>query len=130
MVYYRIKNHWCLLGKHRPWAPIRRALGGLPGGQSLSPSLPFLWGARAPWPPRDAPLSFLLKLRPLSHASASDRLEGENVANMFGQLRQIEEVPDAGMEVHPLCGNRRGRHHLLPPCEPAPDLIPTSQHAR
>jgi hypothetical protein len=75
-----------------------------------------------------APLSFLLTLRQLSHAAGSDRLEGEKVAAMFGQLRQTGEVQDAGMEVRPLCSNRQGRHHLRPPGEQAPDLIEQVRH--
>jgi hypothetical protein len=134
MVHYRFKNHWCLLGKHRPRAPTQKAPGDLPGGQSPSPShpfLPFLWGARAPWPPRAAPLSFLLKLRRLSHAEASDHLKGDKVADMFGQLRQIE-VQDAGMVVRPLRGNHQDCHHLRPPGWLPISLSrsATSQHAR
>ncbi len=74
------------------------------------------------------PLSFLLKLSQLSHVAASDHLKGEKVADMFGQLRQIGEVHDAGMEVRPLCSNRRGCHDLRPPGEPAPDLLEQVHH--
>ncbi len=48
-------------------------------------------------------------------------LEGEEPADVFGQVRGVAEVEDALVEVRAL--HRQGRHHCRPLGEPRADLL-------
>ncbi len=61
---------------------------------------------------RRATFPFLLEFSELPHAAAPNRFEGEEAADMLGELAGVIELHYAGVEVGPLCGHR---HHLGPP---------------
>jgi hypothetical protein len=50
-------------------------------------------------------------------------LEGEEPADLLGQVRGVAEVEDALVEVRTLRCNRQGRHHCRPLGEPRADLL-------